>query len=207
MSIFARITSSVTLLYFATSSCRAFSPSPVVPVSSSCLRTINSIDALVSPLVEKVWCADLDLPLHKLRLLVRVLVIILYATHIACFCSYRMLRVSMPLSYEQRTTRTPLKRGHSTSTPLRYLYLNLAHHQPSSAEQSKSIIQHTGLGSPINVIFLSSVFETLLLQAHLTVAFACLKSYRLFLHQISRVIRKRAYERTPAKSRYTPHAI
>ena len=61
--------------------------------------------------------------------------------------------------------------------------------------QTKSINQHISLRSPTNT--LSSVFGAFFLQAHLTVACVCLESYRLCLH---RVIQKRAYERTPAKS-------
>ena len=64
MSIVARITSSVTLLYLETSSCRAFCPSPVVPVLFSCLGT-SQVEMLVFKLVEKAWHKDLDLPFSE----------------------------------------------------------------------------------------------------------------------------------------------
>ena len=80
---------------------------------------------------------------------------------------------------------------------IRSLHLSLAHHQFSSTEKIESINQRTGLGTPNNTIIFSSVFGALFLQAYQTVACVCLQSYRLCLH---RVIRKRAYERTPAKS-------
>ena len=76
---------------------------------------------------------------------------------IACFfvpCSYRILRVSMYLSYEQRTTRTPLTWSlHISTSP--HLHLRSLH--------LKSINQHIGLGSSTNTI--------------ITVAFVCLKEY------------------------------
>ena len=75
LSIFARITSSMTLLYFERSSCRTFPLSPVVPVSSSCLSASRDADLSVN---RKAWRTNFDLPFHKLRSPVRVLVAILY---------------------------------------------------------------------------------------------------------------------------------
>ena len=80
----------------------------------------------------------------------------------------------MSLSYEQRTTRTPLTWSlHISTSP--HLHLRSLH--------LTSFNQQIGLALPTNIIIFSSGFVALLLQAHLSVAFVYLKSYigRVFI--------------------------
>ena len=112
-----------------------------------------------------------------------------------CFRSYRMLRVSLSLSYEQRTTRTP------RTWPL-HIYISEPTHlnhtsQSAFSCRAKQNLSTYRLGVADNITILPSSVVGALLQVHVTVACVCLTSYGLCLH---RGIRKRAYERTPGKS-------
>ena len=93
-----------------------------------------------------------------------------------------------------------LRAAHRAWTPLTWSLL-FAHHQLASAEQ----INHQSiyrLGVTDQHLF-SSEYGALL-QFYLTVTCVCFKSYRLCIH---RVIQKRTYGRTPAKSGYTTRPI
>ena len=101
-------------------------------------------------------------------------------------CLQRILRVVV---FDLRATHRRI--AHMCS-------LLLARHQLSFAKQ----INHQSTYRPGVAEQHLLCWSSLLLQAHLTVAFVRLKSYRIYLYRLClrRVIRKRAYERTPTKS-------